>query len=327
MSRQGVALERNRDNMKGFWKHEAREWGDDPRVTIRDHYFRLLETRSITEIIRGRRKVLDIACGSGFSTLYFGEVVDEITGMDYVDDMVTCAQRFLSDTVYFNKVMDRFACNERPKLRGNIRFETADILDMPYAPGSFDAVTTSRALINLPKWELQVKAIDRVAKILKPKGVWALAEVTQQGHEQMDRIRQSFQLPILEKYWHNLYIDEPGFQSAAKKAGLAVRQIQRFETYQFLTKVIHPLIVAPREPKFLDGFNKAALTVSRLHPTYQSVVKMGVDKFFLDIFKSILAIEDPGKLDDYARLVPKILKKNLDFTGCSHQVLFVLSPL
>lgn len=44
MSRQGKARNRTLDNVKGFWNKEADEWGDNPRVTIRDHHFRLLES-------------------------------------------------------------------------------------------------------------------------------------------------------------------------------------------------------------------------------------------------------------------------------------------
>src|SRR5213593_1015638 len=128
MSRQGIARQRTLENVKDFWNKEADQWGDDPRVTIRDHCFRLLELEEISALIKGSRKTLDIGCGSGFSTLFYSQVVEDIVGADYSERMIKRAQRFLDDPVYFEQVMERYAPNGRPFLRGNTRFETGNVL-------------------------------------------------------------------------------------------------------------------------------------------------------------------------------------------------------
>src|SRR6266851_7480296 len=108
MSRQGKRRPRTIENVKDFWNSEADDWGDDPRVTIRDHHFRLLTISRISELVKGRRYLLDIGCGSGFSTLFYAQVVDRLVGVDYAEVMVKKAQRFLQDPIYFEEVMSRY---------------------------------------------------------------------------------------------------------------------------------------------------------------------------------------------------------------------------
>jgi ubiquinone/menaquinone biosynthesis C-methylase UbiE len=324
VSRQGEAQHRTPENVKDFWNKEAAEWGDNPQVTIRDHYFRLLELDVICRLIRGRSTVLDIGCGTGFSTLFYSQEVDEIIGADYAQNMVTRAQRFLHDPEYFRSVMQQYAPHGVPRLRGNIRFEQANILDLQYPTAAFDALIAVRVLINLPDRNLQDRGIDEVARVLRPGGLGVLVEVTQQGHQTVDRLRNMFGLPIIEKYWHNLYVDEHHFGGVVEAAGLQIKDIRRFETFHFLTKVVHPLVVAPAEPRFLAGFNNAARQVSEAFPTYQSVTAVGLERFLRATFRPYLERCDPGKLADYDRVAEVVIRAQPAFAGCSHQVLYAL---
>ena len=131
-------------------------------------------------------------------------------------------------------------------------------------------------------------------------------------------------MSIIEKYWHNLYVDEPWFAKVAKREGLVIKAINRFETYQFMTKVVHPMVVAPAEPSFMAGYNVAAREVAKKYPDFASVKKIGLDRFMKRVFRGALKKFDPAKLAAYDRIVPAILKAKPDFSGCSHQVLFLL---
>ena len=324
MSRQGKAKQRTPENVKDFWNQEAAEWGHNPQVTIRDHYFRLLELDAISRLIRGRRKVLDIGCGTGFSTLFYSQEVGEIIGADYAQNMVACARRFLNDAAYFRHTIEHYAPNGAPRLRGNIRFEQANILDLPYPSAAFDAVVAERVLINLPERDLQDRGVEQIARVLGPNGLCALAEVTKQGHETVDRLRRMFALPIIEKYWHNLYVDENDFGAMARTIGFEIIEIRRFETFHFLTKIMHPLLVAPAEPEFLAGFNKAAWQVSGEFPSYEAVAAVGLKTFLEYRFRPYLERLDPEKIADFDRVANTMIEAQPDFTGCSHQVLYVL---
>lgn len=322
MSRQGKARPRTVENVKTFWNKEAQDWGDDPRVTIRDHYFRLLNIDTICTLIKGRHSVLDVGCGTGFSTLFYSEVVHHLIGADYAEKMIEKAQRFLTDQAYFDSVMKEFAVKKKPHPK-NIRFEEANIVNLHYGNKMFDCVISERVLVNLPTRVLQTQAIQEVARVLKPKGIWVLGEASHEGHKTIDQLRNLFQLGILEKYWHNLYLEEHHFENFARRYGFTLRKKIKYETYQFLTKVIHPLVVAPDEPEFICGFNNAARLISKKYPDYQSVLKIGLDTFLNKRFRTVLSKFDKGKVRKFDAIVPKILKINPDFTGCSHHVLYL----
>lgn len=324
MSRQGKARPRTVKNVKDFWNKEAQEWGDDPRVTIRDHHFRLLEIATVCNHIKGGREVLDIGCGSGFSTLFYAQAVHNIIGADYAEKMVAHARRFLKDKAYRNRTLQEYAPGARIAGVDNIRFESGNILDLGYPDEQFDKIVAERVLINLPTRELQADAVAEVARVMKPGATWVMVEVTEQGHAGVDRLRKKFGLSIIEKYWHNLYIDEPWFAKVAEREGLVIKAVRRFETYQFMTKVVHPLVVAPAEPKFMAGFNVAAREVAREYPDFAGVRKIGLDRFMKRVFRGALKKHDPAKLSAYDAIVPAILRAKPDFTGCSHQVLFLL---
>lgn len=324
MSRQGTARERTPENVKDFWNKEAEEWGESPRVTIRDHYFRLLEIAVICDLIEGRSQVLDIGCGTGLSTLFYSQHVKEIIGADYADKMVMWAQRLLNDPGYFAETMRQFAPDGGLVLRGNVRFEEGNILNLSYPDATFDTVIAERVLINLPQRELQDQAVSEVARVMQPSGRWIVVEVTEQGHQAVDQVRSLFGLPVIEKYWHNYYIEEGHFSRVAGAAGFEIKEIQRFETYQFLTKVMHPLIVSPAEPEFMCGFNNAARKISLAYPTYKSVVEIGLERFLKENYRPLVEELDPEKMTSFDRAVNHILNVNPNFTACSHQVLYVL---
>ncbi len=324
MSRQGEARPRTLTNVRNFWDEEAREWGENPQVTIRDHYFRLLCLDLIAEVVRGRAKALDIGCGTGFSTLFYAQCVKEIVGADYSNEMIRWARRFLHDPDYYERTMAHFAPDRRPAIPGNARFEVGDILRIDYPDRAFDAVITERVLVNLTEREMQDEAVREIARVLGSGGLWVVAEASEQGHERIDRLRTAFGLRAIEKYWHNLYLDEPRFERVAGEAGFEVSPMRVFETYQFLTKIVHPLLVRPAEPQFLAGFNRAAGIVSRRYPSYESIRAVGIESFLTREFRPLLVDHDPGKLAAFDAVVSAIVAADPDLTMGSHQVMYVL---
>ena len=324
MSRQGEKRTRTLANVKDFWNKEAQQWGENPRVTIRDHYFRLLEIDTVLPIIKGRDKILDIGCGTGFSSIFYAQVVNEIIGADYAELMVERAQRFLEDRKYYKNVMKTYSRDGKiPRFPTNLQFEVGDIVNINYPAKYFDAVIADRVLVNLPTVQLQKKAISEVSRVLCPDGFWIVAEASKQGHKKIDKMRNLFGLPAMEKYWHNLYLDEPFIIRIFKKAGFSIHDTKRFETYQFLSKVIHPLTVVPEEPQFLAGFNRAAMDIARNFYDYKQIMRIGLESF-LKKFRVVLTEYDPDKVEGYDKVCRQVLSLNPDFTGCSHQVLYHL---
>ena len=55
--------------VKKYWELTAEKLGTDPRATIKDHQFRLLEIDTIKNYLTENDVVIDIGCGNGYSTL------------------------------------------------------------------------------------------------------------------------------------------------------------------------------------------------------------------------------------------------------------------
>lgn len=230
----------------------------DPRSTMRDHNFRLLEIELIRDIIRGSGDVLDVGCGNGYSTVHYGLDVRRIVGVDYSKEFVEDAK------VYLQQVADGGAYSKE-----NVEFRIGNILDLDFRDGKFDVVVGERILVNLPTWKMQRKAVREVHRVLKKGGLYICSEATEQGHAGVNRYRRMFGLPDLERYWHNLYIDEPKFiDYASQFFGVEKTAAGMFGMYHFISKVIHPLLAAPEEPRFDAKINEVAREVARKIPDF-----------------------------------------------------------
>lgn len=255
---QGVTRERTGDNVREFWEETADRFQLDPTGTIRDRNFQELEIAAVREVISGSERVLDIGCGNGYATVHYAQDVGHITGMDYVDSFVRWARRSL----------ENFS-NPEFVVGDNIEFQVGDVTAIPGEDSMFDAVVGARVLINLTERELQKKAITEIARVLQPGGLYVCVEVTEQGHAEVNRYREMFGLESLERYWHNFYLDEPSFFGVMSEF-FELSETRRFGMYQFLSKVLHPLLVAPEEPRFDSKLNAVARRIAEQIPEFET---------------------------------------------------------
>jgi len=59
-------------------------------------------------------------------------------------------------------------------------------------------------------------------------------------------------MPFLEKNWE-------------------VKEVKRFGMYYFISRVLHPMLVAPNKPKFNAKINKIAFEVARQIPDWNGI--------------------------------------------------------
>ena len=101
-----------------------------------------------SEIVRQwqPRRVLDLATGSGDLALTIARKLpeSEIIGADFSPEMLTLAQK-----------------------KGLANTVVADALELPFAEGSFDAVTVAFGLRNMADWGA---ALVQMARVLRPRG-------------------------------------------------------------------------------------------------------------------------------------------------------------
>jgi len=116
---------------------------------------------------RGAHSLLDIGTGTGRMLELFGPRVDYAEGIDRSHDMLAVARANLQQSGLDN-------CTVRQ----------ADIYQLPFPDGSFDAVTANQVLHYL---DLPAQAIDEAARVLKPGG-WML--IVDFAPHELDSLRE-----------------------------------------------------------------------------------------------------------------------------------------
>lgn len=135
-------------------------------------------------------KLLDCGCGPGSITIGLARVVEpgETTGIDIDTGQVEFARERASQTGV-----------------DNVRFETADVYELPFSDNEFDAVFMYALLEHLDRPE---HALSQAHRVLKPGGIVGVSHgdfslsVTEPPNSLLDDMRQR-----TVKRWERLGID------------------------------------------------------------------------------------------------------------------------
>jgi|GEM_PF-3382833 SAM-dependent methyltransferase len=326
MSRQGKPRKRTSGNIKNFWETEAKIWGHSPQVTIRDFFFRNHELNTLLSVIPKVSKLLDVGCGNGFGTLVLSQKAEYTLGLDYSKAMIRWATKAKNDEAYRLSKIKKIMLDQYLSTNSfdNVNFAVADVSNLDLSQNKFDVITGQRILINLPTSGLQMKTLKNLRNYIQSDGLLILVEATTQGHQITDAYRQKQGLPILEKYWHNNYIDE-NYQKWTTY-GWKVTQILSFDTYALLSKIIYPAACGEKNCTFLSEANQAASEIANIFRTKKAVDEIGTDnllKIYADRVSRYNSAD--GKL--ITKWITNNKKKLADWSGLGHQKLIIAKPI
>jgi ubiquinone/menaquinone biosynthesis C-methylase UbiE len=111
--------------------------------------------------IRAGERVLDIACGTGNTTLMARARGALVTGLDLTPELLAVAKTRAEEAWY-----------------GHITWKAGDAEDLPFPDDSFDVVVSSCGLMFAPD---QQKVANEVARVTKPGGRIAIQAWTREG--------------------------------------------------------------------------------------------------------------------------------------------------
>lgn len=249
-------------------------------ITSRDFHLRELEISSIArcmeEVDARKPSVLDCGCGNGYTLLSLGKRFPDarLVGVDFSQNLIGGAR----------SLTERF----RSELKSVPEFVCRDIFDfLDKDEEKFDFIITERVIVNLPTEELQDQVVLSLLGKLAVGGRYLMVEGAREGFESMNEARRRTGLAeIPDTYPGNessRKLDSGRILSLAAKSGCAsVVAEENFSFYNLVSKTVHPLLVAPEEPKFAARINEHAAQVQRaLHEMRLELPDFGAGKIWV----------------------------------------------
>jgi ubiquinone/menaquinone biosynthesis C-methylase UbiE len=233
-------------HVHAHWQERAQDKRlDDVDVTHPDVWQRWLELELLKPLLSKSERVLDVGCGAGYSTRIMAGHVKSIVGMDYSSEMIQRAQAAQTDYI------------------SNISFATCDALTLsPATFGMFDMAVSIRCLINILDWDRQKQALAAITSVLKTGGRLVLIEGLADGRDALNRLRESQGLEAMPKVWHNVDFSATGLLDYLQ-GDFVIREKRGFGVYDMISRVVHPLTVAPDAPQYTAQINKVAAHLAR----------------------------------------------------------------
>ena len=216
----------NNETIRDFWDKRAAEYGRVSLATMPDQFLKNLEIGNIVKFLQNGMRVADIGCGNGYSTFQYVKARDiTIHGADYSAAMIEVAGNTLRQ--------------EPAALSRRVSFSVCDVRNTGFGEAAFNAVITDRCLINLTTREDQAAALTEIHRILKKGGLYLMCEDTEQGLNNLNKVRTSVGLDEINVRWHNLYLDENHILASSKKIFELVDVVKFSSFYYLASRIIN----------------------------------------------------------------------------------------
>ena len=135
---------------------------------------------------------------------------------------------------------------ERAGLIDKLTIRQHRLPPVPAEFGKFNAVYSQRCLINLTSSDEQRDAVQSVAGILEPNGVYIMIECSIEGGERTNAIRSQLGLERIEPPWHNLFLHENEVASWGTDDLKLEKMIHISSTYHMLSRIVYAKLAADK---------------------------------------------------------------------------------
>lgn len=232
------------DEIKKYWDDRAA--GDrSAQSTTQDYYLRTIESRVLAGLLAriGAETVADVGCGDGRTTGSLASIFPKLrfSGFDYSGQMIATARSISQEAGI-----------------GNVTFAEADICNS--IEGQYDALYTTRCLINVPSWEGQKAAIKNLHGALHPGGHYFMVENFIEGHNLLNGVRRQYGLPEIAVRNHNLFFERSALLDYVREMFDVVEETNISSTYYLVSRVIYSKMCADAgtTPDYFDDHHRLA---------------------------------------------------------------------
>jgi SAM-dependent methyltransferase len=226
------------------WNERAASVKDDIEVNLMDIFQRNLEYDYICQHLKKDMTVLEVGCGKGYSTDRFRALVEHLDAFDYAENMIDRAKARIGET--------------------NNRFFHDNVLSPQHLKGNYDAVICVRVLINLCDLNEQRLAIKNLLPLVKPKGLFILAEGFSEGFAALNDLRVMAGLPPLVPAKINFYSSVNDLMPDLLQH-LTVEGEFHLGAYDYLTRVVYPMLVGAENVQHNTVFGERCQALARAH--------------------------------------------------------------
>jgi len=259
---------------KEFWNEFSKKAKDCPYGASGNKHLVEIENMFIESILKkiNPKTILDMGCGNGQRTLLFSNYAEnKIVGVDYSEAMINEANELLQ--------------KQNETIKKKLTFKKDDVNNFTNDT-TFDVIISCRCIINQPSHEKQIELFHQISDKLNHNGSLIIAEISMEGMERLNKIRNEYHIPPMHERWHNLHINEKIIFPEIKKI-FTIKNIQRVGVFYFISRVLHPALTYPKEPEAEAKINDIAV-----------------------ISQPILDKEDENTLEKYgAHLLMHLIKK------------------
>jgi SAM-dependent methyltransferase len=173
--------------------------------------------------VRSGDRFLDLACGTGGIALVAARAGADVTGLDISADQLAKARVAADDAGL------------------TIRFDEGDVLALPYADASFDAVASAFGVIFAPDHR---RAAGELTRVCRPDARIAITSWTDDAWFRLnERLRPDYESLASARWGNQEYVSDllPDFELRFHRGESTIAAASNDECWQLLSTSVPPL--------------------------------------------------------------------------------------
>lgn len=238
------------DFIKEYWEKQGESHKSSHVASWGDSYMLELEIDTIGAHLVPGMTVLDVGCANGYSTFRQWETksLGSITGIDYAENMIREALTTKAEKGFGNEV----------------RFAVDDVRSIQFSDDAFDAVYTTRVLINLPNWQEQQQGIRECLRVTRPGGKAIFSEAFWEPLVLLNAMRSLKQLEPLVEHDFNRYLKGKRLEAFLTDLGLRYEVIDFSSIYYLGSRFLRELVTdASAYPGYSNPINEIFFNIEK----------------------------------------------------------------